>query len=75
MSEETAKAAQPEESLPFVSSSGIVDKIQHAQELIQGLKPDTEGLHVSLRHAIEKLDEVIEQLPGWLFAPPTVDKW
>jgi len=67
--DETAKAADPVVAdpvvaLPFVSSSEVIDKIHHAQELIE------DGSGEALDHAISKLNEVIELLPGWLFAPP-----
>lgn len=64
MSDETAKVAEPDEPLPFVSSSEVIDKIQHAQELIE------DGSGEALDHAISKLDEVIKMLPGWLFRQP-----
>ncbi len=66
---ESSKAADPVVALPFVSSSAVIDKIQHAQELIEGtvqVPPSGEDLG----HAVSKLDEVIELLPAWLFAPP-----
>lgn len=68
--DESAKAADPVAPLPFVSSSEVIDKIHHAQELIESLKPATSVLPESLRCAVETLDEVIGLLPGWLFVAP-----
>lgn len=55
------KSLVSEVALPFVSSSAVIDKIQHAQEILEGPEPD-------LAHAVKILDEVIKQMPGWLFS-------
>lgn len=64
----SAKAAGPEIVLPFVSSSEVIDKIQHAQELIEIVQGQIQD--EALDGAIKTLDEAIEMLPGWLFVSP-----
>ena len=65
--EASAKSADPVVALPFVSSAEVIDKIQHAQELIEIVRGRIED--EALDGAIATLDEAIELLPGWLFAP------
>ncbi len=70
--DESAKAADPVVALPFVSSSGVIDKIEHVKELIEngGWIRCRSPRGKAMDHAITKLDEVVEMLPAWLFVPP-----